>query len=55
MPSFGNFLKKSSGIKCKKRRSLFGLVLGKVAPGRVRVGDAKLVRQGQVRLGFFVI
>jgi len=46
LPSFGNFLKKSSGIMSKKCRSLFRKVLGEVVSGRVRVGDIKLGRFG---------
>jgi hypothetical protein len=38
LPDFGNFDKTSSGIKCKKEHIF--KVMGKVAPGRVRVGDA---------------
>ncbi len=41
MENFGNFLNKSSGIKGKKWSSLVGWELGKVASGRIRVGDAK--------------
>jgi len=35
--NFGNFLRKSSGIKCKKCRCLSSYVLWKVVPGKVRV------------------
>jgi hypothetical protein len=38
--NIGNFLKMSSGTKCKKCRSLFSRVLGEVVHGRDRVGDA---------------
>jgi hypothetical protein len=51
LPNFGNFLKKSSGIKCLQKKITVWKRLGKVAPGRVREGDGVLV--GMVRLGKF--
>jgi len=44
LPNFGNFLKKSSGIKCLQKKLMVWKRLGKVAPGRVREGDGILVR-----------
>jgi hypothetical protein len=38
---FWELFKKTSGIKCKKCRSLCSKGLGMVALGRVRVGDTK--------------
>ncbi len=38
----------ASGINCKKGKFLFGKRLGKVTTRRVRVGETKLVRYGQV-------
>ena len=44
----------SSGIKGRQFISLFGQGQGKVAPGRVTAGGAKLVIEGRARLGLFL-
>jgi hypothetical protein len=44
LPNIGNFLQKSSGIKCLHEKLKVWKRLGKVAPGRVREGDGIMVR-----------
>jgi len=43
----------SSGIKCKNESYLFISVIGEGDPNRVEVGDAKVKREGKVRLSLF--
>ena len=43
-PNFGDFLNKSSGINIIKCRKYIFLLAFKVVTGRVREGDARLVR-----------
>jgi len=50
-PNFGIFLREHLTSSVKKLQFLFSERLGKVALGRVIVGDSKQVMSGQVRLG----